>query len=199
MAAPIGKPLTFCKLSSLHRVFGGIGSVRSSSNMRNFYKDRTPKQRHRSDPARIDEQPGPWKNYTNFEAWRKRPRSNQPFDPQRVTKLLEEMNFETENDMPVDMPDPYVEKPKRCLLCQHNIELSYKNTQLLSQFVSPYTGRIYGRHITGLCIHMQRQVAKEIRCARRFGFMPNTYKNPKYMKDPMLFNPFQKKTYPLGQ
>jgi hypothetical protein len=31
------------------------------------------------------------------------------------------------------------------------------------------------------------------------GFMPRLYKEPKYMKDPALFNPFQKKTYPYGQ
>ena len=39
----------------------------------------------------------------------------------------------------------------------------------LSQFVSPFTGRIYGRHITGLFDHMQKRVAKLIKRSRSFG------------------------------
>ncbi|KAH3706801.1 hypothetical protein DPMN_066191 [Dreissena polymorpha] len=58
--------------------------------------------------------------------------------------------------MPVDMTDPLQKPSRTCLLCQHNEKLDYKNTQLLSQFISPYTGRMYGRHVTGLCLHMQR-------------------------------------------
>ena len=40
----------------------------------------------------------------------------------------------------------------------------YTISQLLylSQFVSPFTGRIYGRHITGLRYHMQERIAKLI-------------------------------------
>ena len=44
-----------------------------------------------------------------------------------------------------------------------------QNTQMLSQFVSPYTGRMYGRQVTGLCLHMQRRVAREIRIAKYMG------------------------------
>ncbi|XP_065260754.1 small ribosomal subunit protein bS18m isoform X3 [Emys orbicularis] len=49
-------------------------------------------------------------------------------------------------DLPIEMENPYKDPPKRCVLCGINVD--YKNVQLLSQFVSPYTGRIYGRHIT---------------------------------------------------
>lgn len=77
------------------------------------------------------------------------------------------------------MPNPYKPRPRQCFICRHNIELDYKvhnftlcifkNVQLLSQFVSPYTGRVYGRHITGLCIPMQKRVAQLIERSRKFG------------------------------
>ena len=44
-----------------------------------------------------------------------------------------------------------------------------QNVRLLSQFVSPYTGRIYGRAVTGLCIPMQKQVAKAIKRSQKAG------------------------------
>ncbi|XP_074643262.1 small ribosomal subunit protein bS18m-like [Tubulanus polymorphus] len=87
--------------------------------------------------------------------------------------------------------DPYAKCHKTCILCEHNIEPEYKNTQLLSQFVSPYTGRIYGRHVTGLCLPMQRRVSHLINRARRFGLMPFLMKETDYLKDPKLFNPFK--------
>ena len=65
-------------------------------------------------------------------------------------------------------------------ICAHDVDglsswnyitvyFSFQNVRLLSQFVSPYTGQIYGRHITGLCIYMQKRVAKLIRRSRYFG------------------------------
>ncbi|XP_073196653.1 small ribosomal subunit protein bS18m isoform X2 [Lepidochelys kempii] len=65
---------------------------------------------------------------------------------------------------PIQMENPYKDPPKRCVLCGINVD--YKNVQLLSQFVSPYTGRIYGRHITG--------------------FMPVVYKDPTFLNDPKI-------------
>ncbi|POI25110.1 hypothetical protein CIB84_011139, partial [Bambusicola thoracicus] len=70
---------------------------------------------------------------------------------------LQHQQTAAESDMPIEMENPYKEPPKRCILCGINVD--YKNVQvsalkmyvhvkLLSQFVSPYTGRIYGRHIT---------------------------------------------------
>jgi len=40
---------------------------------------------------------------------------------------------------------------------------------MLSQFISRFTGRIYGRHITGLCRHKQEQVENEIKKSRDAG------------------------------
>ncbi|KAA0199374.1 Mitochondrial ribosomal protein S18C [Fasciolopsis buskii] len=102
------------------------------------------------------------------------------------------------------MDDPYKKTKKRCFLCEHNIELDYKNVRLLSQFVSPYTGRIYGRHITGLCIPMQKRISKLITRSRQFGkqflasqcastdiaystgFMPFENKETVFLKDPRI-------------
>ncbi|TPP56091.1 Mitochondrial ribosomal protein S18C [Fasciola gigantica] len=91
-----------------------------------------------------------------------------------------------ETDEPVFMDDPYKKAKKRCFLCEHNIDLDYKNVRLLSQFVSPYTGRIYGRHITGLCIPMQKRVSKLITRSRQFGFMPFESKETVFLKDPRI-------------
>nr|XP_033816383.1 28S ribosomal protein S18c, mitochondrial [Geotrypetes seraphini] len=89
-----------------------------------------------------------------------------------------------QEDLPIQMENPYKESPKKCVLC--GISVNYKNTQLLSQFISPYTGRIYGRHITGLCGKKQKEIAKTIRRAHVMGFMPVTYKDPAFLSDPKI-------------
>ncbi|KAL2304766.1 hypothetical protein Nmel_006721 [Mimus melanotis] len=71
------------------------------------------------------------------------------------------------SDQPIQMENPYKDPPKRCVLCGINVD--YKNVQLLSQFVSPYTGSIYGRHITGLCNKKQKEITKAIKRAHVFG------------------------------
>ncbi|KAK2174905.1 hypothetical protein NP493_768g01010 [Ridgeia piscesae] len=96
-------------------------------------------------------------------------------------------------DLPIpNMPNPYEKPARKCLLCEHKLDLDYKNVRLLSQFVSPYTGEIYGRHVNGLCIYMQRRIAILIKRARYFGLMPYTAKDPKYLRDPKLFDPFKR-------
>ncbi|XP_029455326.1 28S ribosomal protein S18c, mitochondrial isoform X1 [Rhinatrema bivittatum] len=88
------------------------------------------------------------------------------------------------DDLPKEMENPYKELPKKCILC--GISIDYKNTQLLSQFISPYTGRIYGRHITGLCGKKQKNISKAIKRAQIMGFMPVTYKHPAFRGDPKI-------------
>ena len=39
-----------------------------------------------------------------------------------------------------EMDDPYVETPPKCIICENQIDIDYKNVQLLSQFVSQFTG-----------------------------------------------------------
>ncbi|XP_036385929.1 28S ribosomal protein S18c, mitochondrial [Megalops cyprinoides] len=90
------------------------------------------------------------------------------------------------DDLPIQMENPFKEPTKGCILC--NVEVDFKNVQLLSQFVSPHTGRIYGRHITGLCGRKQRQISKAIKKAQHMGFMSVTLKDPAFLKDPNICN-----------
>ena len=87
------------------------------------------------------------------------------------------------------MPNPFQKEKVKCILCKHNIQPDYKNVQLLSQFQSSYTGRIYGRHITGLCKKMQARVEDEIMKAQAMGFMGVLTKRVEFLKDPKLFDP----------
>ncbi|XP_037386281.1 28S ribosomal protein S18c, mitochondrial isoform X2 [Talpa occidentalis] len=103
-----------------------------------------------------------WKNYSQY---------------QQIT---------SNEDMPIPMENPYKEPLKKCILCGKRVD--YKNVQLLSQFISPFTGCIYGRHITGLCGKKQKEITKAIKRAQIMGFMPVTYKDPAYLKDPKVCN-----------
>ncbi|XP_051234574.1 28S ribosomal protein S18c, mitochondrial [Dicentrarchus labrax] len=84
----------------------------------------------------------------------------------------------------VKMDNPFKEPQKGCILC--NVPVDYKNIQLLTQFVSPHTGRIYGRHITGLCGRKQKEISRAIKKAQSIGFMSVTHKHPQLMKDPNI-------------
>ncbi|XP_050500504.1 28S ribosomal protein S18c, mitochondrial [Diabrotica virgifera virgifera] len=87
-----------------------------------------------------------------------------------------------------EMENPYEKEKVQCILCKHKIEPDYKNVRLLSQFQSPYTGRIYGRHITGLCKQQQEKVEKEIVKAQFAGLMAYYLKEPAFLQDPELFD-----------
>lgn len=86
------------------------------------------------------------------------------------------------------LPSPYEKEKRQCLLCEHKVQVDYKNPRLLSQFVSPFTGQVYDKHITGLCEMQQAAVEREIKKSKKAKFMPYEYKNPKYNNDPALFN-----------
>ncbi|KAL5021384.1 hypothetical protein ScPMuIL_000539 [Solemya velum] len=107
-----------------------------------------------------------------------------------LVQLQKDVNFK--NDMPLEeMLNPYADEQEKCIICKYKIHLDYKNVQLLSQFVSPNTGQIYGRHITGLCIPMQKHVARLIKRSRCFGFMPFILKKPEFLDDPKLHDAFK--------
>ncbi|XP_065752348.1 small ribosomal subunit protein bS18m-like isoform X2 [Phocoena phocoena] len=71
---------------------------------------------------------------------------------------------------------------------QYKQVTSNEGLPLLSQFISPFTGCIYGRHIAGLCGKKQKEITKAIKRAQIMGFMPVTYKDPAYLKDPKVCN-----------
>nr|CAD2188330.1 unnamed protein product [Meloidogyne enterolobii] len=80
---------------------------------------------------------------------------------------------------------------RKCLLCDLGIKLDYKNARLLQQFISSFSGRVYDRHITGLCSKQHDALIKTIRMSRYAGYMPPLTKEPKYLKDPKLFDPLK--------
>ncbi|XP_034489428.1 28S ribosomal protein S18c, mitochondrial [Drosophila innubila] len=92
-------------------------------------------------------------------------------------------------DEPIDIANPFEKDPQQCILCKHNITPNYKNVKLLSQFQSPYTGRIYGRHITGLCKQKQEDVEQAIHRAQHCLLMPGYHKDVEFLHDPKLFDP----------
>ncbi|XP_055903711.1 28S ribosomal protein S18c, mitochondrial isoform X1 [Eupeodes corollae] len=111
----------------------------------------------------------------------------------RPLYVTPKQHFSTEtaqnSDDPIDIPNPFEKEKQKCILCQHDITPNYKNVKLLSQFQSPYTGRIYGRHITGLCNAKQEQVEKAIIHAQNCAMMPYYHKDLDFLKDPKLFDP----------
>uniref|UniRef100_A0A0N4ZT16 28S ribosomal protein S18c, mitochondrial n=1 Tax=Parastrongyloides trichosuri TaxID=131310 RepID=A0A0N4ZT16_PARTI len=110
----------------------------------------------------------------------------------KVSNVKElEIPEDIENECITLEKNPYAKEKKKCLLCEHKIELDYKNTRLLQQFVSSFSGRIYDRHITGLCDHQHKRLIEMISISRKAGYMPIFVKEPKYLKDPKLFDPLR--------
>lgn len=104
------------------------------------------------------------------------------------------------------MKNPFVKEKVQCILCRHKVQVDYKvcfglcfrfnlidffyqNVRLLSQFVSPFTGKLYDKHITGLCEKQHRAVRLEISRAIRYGLMSPYYRDLKFQNDPKLFDP----------
>ncbi|KAI6182029.1 2-methoxy-6-polyprenyl-1,4-benzoquinol methylase, mitochondrial [Aphelenchoides fujianensis] len=79
----------------------------------------------------------------------------------------------------------------RCVLCNTNTRLDYKNARLLQQFVSSFSGRVYEQHITGLCNRQYKLLLQTVELSRKAGFMPVLAKDPKYLRDPKLFDPLR--------
>lgn len=105
---------------------------------------------------------------------------------------------------------PYVKSQEKCILCKHSelfdwinnminrinsldIKIDYKNTRLLQQFVSSFSGRVYEQHITGLCTLQYKQLLRAIKYSRKAGYMPILTKEPKFLRDPKLFDPMHPK------
>jgi small subunit ribosomal protein S18 len=52
-------------------------------------------------------------------------------------------------DAPITLTtNPYDKDHVKCILCKHGIKLDYKNSRLLQQFVSTFSGRVYERHVS---------------------------------------------------
>ena len=60
---------------------------------------------------------------------------------------------------------------KDCGFCKNNLDLDYKNIELLSRYVNA-RGRIVSRRISGNCAKHQRKLACEIQRARFLNLLP---------------------------
>ncbi|CAB3403786.1 unnamed protein product [Caenorhabditis bovis] len=122
----------------------------------------------------------------NAQTWNKYRKSNYQ------TGSILQFQCSSGSDEPIVLEkNPYTKEPRKCLLCRTGIELDYKNARLLQQFVSTFSGRVYDRHITGLCDEQQKKLLEAIAKSRRAGYMPIFVKDPKYTSDPKLFDPLR--------
>ncbi len=72
------------------------------------------------------------------------------------------------------MPKYYPPTPKNCYFCTENIsEIDYKDTKLLSRFISSYA-KIEPRRRTGTCAKHQRILVQAIKRARFMALLPFT-------------------------
>jgi small subunit ribosomal protein S18 len=62
---------------------------------------------------------------------------------------------------------------KDCVFCKNDLEIDYKNLELLTRYVSS-RGKILSRRISGNCAKHQRKVAREIKRARFLNLIPYT-------------------------
>ena len=68
----------------------------------------------------------------------------------------------------------YFSRPRDCAFCtEPNIELDYKNVDLLRRFITD-AGKIRPRRQTGFCAKCQRKLAREIKRARHLALLPYT-------------------------
>ena len=116
--------------------------------------------------------------------------------PSRVTfsNLFRLCRFRSTSceDDPIELDyNPYEKEARKCILCKHKIQLDYKNSRLLQQFVSSFSGRVYDRHVTGLCDQQHDALLKTIGQSRTAGYMPVFVKDPKFLRDPKLFDPLK--------
>lgn len=105
-----------------------------------------------------------------------------------MSSTLKSVQIEDENK-PIVMENPFEKEKQKCILCRMKIVPDFKNIKLLSQFQSSYTGRIYGRNITGLCKAKQEKIEIEIIKAQGCGLMGSYHKSTEFLKDPKLFDP----------
>ncbi|MGA1846393.1 30S ribosomal protein S18 [Deferribacter abyssi] len=65
------------------------------------------------------------------------------------------------------------QRHKVCRFCTENIEIDYKDANLLKQFITE-RGKIMPRRLTGTCAKHQRRLADAIKTARIMALLPFT-------------------------
>ena len=64
---------------------------------------------------------------------------------------------------------------KDCVFCKNDLEIDYKNIELLARYISS-RGKILSRRISGNCAKHQRKIAREVKRARFLDLIPYTGK-----------------------
>jgi small subunit ribosomal protein S18 len=66
----------------------------------------------------------------------------------------------------------YYRRPRRvCKVCKYGIELDYRKPEALKRYINR-TGRILPKRATHLCAKHQRQLAREVKRARKLALLP---------------------------
>jgi small subunit ribosomal protein S18 len=60
---------------------------------------------------------------------------------------------------------------KSCIFCKKDLDIDYKNIELISRYVSS-KGKILSRRISGNCAKHQRKLASEVKRARFLSLVP---------------------------
>jgi small subunit ribosomal protein S18 len=68
-------------------------------------------------------------------------------------------------------PRKVIRVMKNCPFCEKKVEPEYKETSILSKYMSE-RGKILGRAKTGLCSKHQRRVTEAIKHARHVALLP---------------------------
>jgi ribosomal protein S18 len=106
---------------------------------------------------------------------------------EQKTECENSLKKRSADDLPVsDITDPYKKPMRQCFFCKFNVDLDYKNTQLLSQFISPITGFLFRHEITGLCWPKYHELEKTVKKSRDAGLMPYRYKIETFISDPRI-------------
>jgi len=80
--------------------------------------------------------------------------------------------FRKKSDKKRVLRKPMVPRPVReCAFCKNDLEMDYKNIELLSRYISS-RGKILSRRLNGNCAKHQRKIAKEIKIARFLNLVP---------------------------
>ncbi|CAD5216618.1 unnamed protein product [Bursaphelenchus xylophilus] len=122
-----------------------------------------------------------------------RPFSSTTDEPGKFNQLNETSKSDSVDEFePVTLSsNPYEKDKEQCILCREKVKLDYKNARLLQQFISSFSGRVYEQHVTGLCDKQYKTLLRTIEISRKAGYMPVFTKDPKYLRDPKLFDPMR--------
>ncbi len=70
-----------------------------------------------------------------------------------------------------EAPRSRVKSRTECKLCEHDLELTYKQPDELKRYMNKL-GKILPRRATRLCAKHQRQLSREVKRARKMALLP---------------------------